>query len=164
MSSSRRGGSHFGLRPADLAAAYGASFVFVLVGALVFLAEDGRLSPVIARLLRGNPDALGAKAFAALLVASGVGTALRASLAGVVVERERVVVRTSGFLGLPRVRTAYWAELRGATVHAGRIELVQFDGSSFVLPRTASPAACEAAVREQLGLFHVPIASAPNEA
>lgn len=154
---------HFGLPLAELALAYLTAVVFVAVGALVFLADGGRLAPGLARLLRGNPDALAPRVFASLLVVSGFGTALRARLSGVVVDGERLVVRTSAFLGLPKVRMAYWAELRGAVIHAGRVELVLFDGSSFALPRTSAPSACEAAVRERLGHFHISIANAPND-
>lgn len=164
MTVSKRGPRHFGLPLGELVVGYGWSALFVVVGALVLLADRGQLAPGLSRLLRGNPDALAPRAFAALLLVSGLGTALRARLSGVVVDDERLVVRTSAFLGLPRVRMAYWAELRGAVIRGDRIELVQFDGSSFVLPPTASAAACEAAVRERLGHFHISIANAHAEA
>ncbi len=163
MTTARKGPRHFGLPFAELVVAYGWATLFVVVGVLVLLADRGQLTPGLARLLRGNPDALGPRAFAALLLVSGVGTALRARLSGVVVDDERLVVRTSTFLGLPRVRMAYWAELRGAVIREGRIDLVQFDGSSFLLPATETAAACEAEVRERLGRFHVSVASARDE-
>ena len=163
MSAARKGPRHFGLPFGELAVAYGWSVLFVVVGALVLLADRGLLAPGLARMLRGNPDAMGPRAFAVLLIVSGFGTALRARLSGVVVDDERLVVRTSSFLGLPRVRMAYWAELRGAVIRDGRMELVQFDGSSFALPALRDAVACEAALRERLGHFHIFIANAHGD-
>jgi hypothetical protein len=159
----RKGPRHFGLPFGELVVAYGWSTLFLVLGVLVLLADRDQLAPGLARLVRGNPEALGPRAFASLLLVSGVGTALRARLSGVVVDDERLVVRTSVFLGLPRVRMAYWAELRSAIIQGGRVELVQFDGSSFVLPPTDDAAACEAAVRERLGHFYISISNAHAE-
>jgi hypothetical protein len=148
---------HFGLPFASQLAAHAFALAFVAVGALVLLAERGALAPGLARLFRGNPDALGPRAFALLALAAGVGTAVRARLSGVVLEEERVVVRTADALGVPRVRVAFWAELRGARVEAAHVTLVQYDGSELALPETAGGAAFAEAVRERLAAYHVPL-------
>ncbi len=152
---------HFGLPLASQLAAHAFAVAFVATGALVLLADRGALSPGLARLLRGNPDALAPRAFALLALAAGAGTALRARLSGVVVDEERVVVRTAGLFGVPRVRVAFWAELRGAVVEGPSVALVQYDGSELALPETAGGAACAEAVRERLERYHVPLIAPP---
>jgi hypothetical protein len=153
---------HFGLPIADQALTLALAALFVVVAALVLLADLGALSPALARMLRGNPDALGPRAFAALLGVAGVGTAIRTRLAGVVIEEDRVIVRTSAALGVPRVRMAYWAELRGASVEGDRVLLTQYDGSPFAIPTTGEPRACAELVRDRLARFHVRVDGAPS--
>lgn len=131
--------------------------LFASVGVLVLLADRGLVSPSVSRLLRGNPDALAPKLFGALLIVTGAGTWARGRLAGVVVDDDRITARTSNALGLPRVHTAYFAELRGAVLDGARVVLVQFDGSYFELPATADDEGLRAAVVERLACFHVPI-------
>lgn len=158
MTQARFAARHFRLPLASELAAHAFALLFVVVGALVLLADRGTLAPGLARLLRGNPDALGPRAFATLLLVAGLGTALRARLSGVVLEEDRLIVRTSGVLGVPRVRVAFWAELRGARIEAEHVTLVQYDGSDLALPSTAGGTACAEAVRERLAAYHVPLA------
>jgi hypothetical protein len=155
---------HFRLPLASDLASHAFALLFLVLGVLVLLADRGALAPGLARLLRGNPDALAPRAFGALLLAAALGTALRARLAGVVVFEDRVVVRTSGVLGVPRMQVAFWAELRGAVVEAARVALVQYDGSELVLPATAGGSACSEAVRERLAAYHVPLLAASAQA
>ncbi len=157
----RLSAKHFGLPLASQLVAHAFALAFVAVGVLVLLADRGALAPAATRLLRGNPDALAPRAFALLALVAGFGTALRTRLSGVVVEEDRLVVRTSGALGLPRVRVAFWAELRGAIVDGASVSLVQYDGSELALPETAGGAACADAVRERLERYHVRV-SAPS--
>ena len=159
MNQARFAPRHFRLPLASDLAAHAFALLFVVVGVLVLLADRGALAPGLARLLRGNPDALGPRAFAGLLLVAGLGTALRARLSGVVVEEDRVIVRTSGVLGVPRVRVAFWAELRGARIEAEHVTLVQYDGTELPLPGTAGGAACAEAVRERAAAYHVPLVS-----
>ena len=146
---------HLGLPRVEQLIAFAWFVLFVAVGVLVLLADRGLVSSSFARLLRGNPDALAPKLFGTLMIVTGLGTLLRANLGGVVIDEDRITTRTSTVLGLPRVHMAYFAELRGASLRGGRIEFVQFDGSSFVLPGTADDVELLRAVKERLDHFHL---------
>jgi len=146
---------HLALPLVDQLIAFAWFVLFVAVGMLVLLADRGLVSSSFARLLRGNPDALAPKLFGTLMIVTGLGTLLRARLGGVVIDEDRITTRTSTVLGLPRVHMAYFAELRGASLREGRVEFVQFDGSTFVLPRSANDAELLRAVKERLEHFHL---------
>ncbi len=155
MSSAPFPRKHLALPLSDQLIAFAWFVLFVAVGVLVLLADRGLVSSSLARLLRGNPDALAPKVFGALMIATGLGTLLRSRLGGVVIDEDRITTRTSTVLGLPRVHMAYFAELRGASLRQGRVEFMQFDGSTFVLPRSADDVELLHAVKERLAHFHI---------
>ena len=111
MSSAPFPRKHLALPLSDQLIAFAWFVLFVAVGVLVLLADRGLVSSSLARLLRGNPDALAPKVFGALMIATGLGTLLRSRLGGVVIDEDRITTRTSTVLGLPRVHMAYFAAL-----------------------------------------------------
>ncbi len=156
MSPARFEARHFGMPLSRVLVAVASGVSFLVLGTLVALADRGLLTGDVARLLRGNPDALAPKAFSALLLLSGLGTLLRAKLAGVSVQEDRLVVRSSYALGIPRVQVAYWPELRAARFRGALLVLVQYDGSFLELPPVADQSGLEDAIRERARRFGIP--------
>jgi hypothetical protein len=130
--------------------------LFAGAGVLVLLADRGSLAPNLARLFRGNPDVFPPRIFGPAMIAVGFGLLLKSRLGGVVLDEDRITVRTSTVLGLPSVNMAYYAELRGAYLDGASVVLVQFDGSRFSLPSLASEEVFREALAERLATFRVP--------
>jgi len=79
-------------------------------------------------------------AFALILVASAVGTVLRAHMRGVVVRRDGVEARYLMALGIPRIRQWTWPQISRLILDEKHVMLELWDSRYERLPEVAAPA------------------------
>ena len=97
---------------------------------------------------RGRP--LSAAALSLILVASAIGTVIRAHMRGVVVKREGIEARYLLTLGFPRIKKWNWAQIHRMVVDDEQIMLELWDSAYARLPEVGDTKAL-ARLLEQIG-------------
>jgi len=110
--------------------------------ALVFVAySSSSNSRLYVWLVEGDKTRpLSSIAFALILVASAVGTVLRAHMRGVVVRRDGLEGRYLMALGIPRIRKWTWAQISRLILDEKHVLLELWDNRYERLPEVAAPA------------------------
>lgn len=133
------------------------SFIYLaLAGALAAIVFAAPAAPRGSFLFRfvvegdsGRP--ISAAAISLILVASAIGTVIRAHMRGVIVKREGIEARYLLALGFPRIRRWTWAQIHRLVLDDDEAMLELWDASYARLPEVADTKAMTTLL-EQIGL------------
>ena len=113
------------------------------IAAMVFSAPAAPRGSFLFRFVvegdSGRP--LSAAAIALILIASAIGTVIRAHMRGVIVKREGIEARYLLALGFPRIRRWTWAQVHRLVLDDDEAMLELWDSSYARLPEVADPKA-----------------------
>jgi hypothetical protein len=128
-------------------------YVFVALGAVVvvLLAEQASPGTFLYRevILRGAHGFIGARTFAALLVAGAVASLVRTNMRGVRIRGDGVEFRDVFALGVPRLRRFKWAQIDRIVLDSPRaIAFELWDGTRAELPEVSDRARLAAALEK----------------
>ncbi|WP_394834529.1 hypothetical protein LVJ94_49350 [Pendulispora rubella] len=135
------------------------SFIYLALAlvalALVFIAyASPSNSRLYVWLVEGDKNRpLSSIAFALILVASAVGTVIRAHMRGVVVRRDGLEARYLMAMGIPRIRQWSWAQISRLILDEKHVMLELWDNHYERLPEVAAPAEL-GELLERLGAAH----------
>ncbi len=116
------------------------AFAFVVVG-LVLAAHAGssntRLYVWVVEGDRGRP--IGSMALALIVLASGIGTVIRAHMRGVIVRAEGIEARYLLALGVPRIKRWAWSQVERIILDERAIMFELWNGEYERMPEVAEP-------------------------
>ncbi len=116
----------------------GGAIVFAIVVAVGYQASsNSRLFQWVVEGDRSRP--LSAAAFAFLLLASAVGTVIRAHMRGVIVHVDGIEARYILPMGIPRVRKWSWAQMHRLVIDEAHVMIEMWEGTYQTLPDVARP-------------------------
>lgn len=121
------------------------SLIFVAFAlALVAVVYIGETSPPGSRLFafivegdRGRP--FSARTLAFIVLASAIGTALRARMRGVIVKPDGIEARYLLAMGIPRIRRWAWSQIERMVIDDTQVMLELWNGQYERLPAVAEP-------------------------
>jgi hypothetical protein len=122
-----------------------ASFVFlalaILMVAVVFAVEAGpsgsRLYAFIVEADRGRP--LSSQTLVLIVLASAIGTVLRAQMRGVIVRGDGIEARYLLAMGIPKIRKWSWPQIERMVVDESQVMFELWNGQYERLPAVAAP-------------------------
>jgi hypothetical protein len=109
--------------------------------AIVFIGESGpsssRLHSFIVEGDRGRP--LSAQTLGFIVLASAIGTAIRARMRGVIVRPDGIEARYLLAMGIPKIRRWAWSQIERMVVDDTQVMLELWNGQYERLPAVAEP-------------------------
>jgi hypothetical protein len=95
-------------------------------------------SPIFGWVVEGDRSRpIPASVLATIIVVSGLGTALRTHMRGVLVSEEWIEARSLLALGIPRARRWGWPQILRVVIEGPRVAFELWDGSFEKLPQVA---------------------------
>ena len=116
------------------------TFAFFVVGLVVAAhlgASNSRLYIWVVEGDRGRP--IGSVALALIVLASGIGTVIRAHMRGVIVRAEGVEARYLLALGVPRIRRWAWSQVERIIVDERAVMFELWNGEYERMPEVKEP-------------------------
>jgi hypothetical protein len=116
------------------------TFAFFVVGLVVAAhlgASNSRLYIWVVEGDRGRP--IGSVALALIVLASGIGTVIRAHMRGVIVRAEGVEARYLLALGVPRIKRWAWSQVERIIVDERAVMFELWNGEYERMPEVKEP-------------------------
>jgi hypothetical protein len=116
------------------------AFAFVVVGLVIAAhlgSSNSRLYVWVVEGDRGRP--LGSVALACIVLASGIGTVIRAHMRGVIVKAEGIEARYLLALGVPRIKRWAWSQVERIILDERAVMFELWNGDYERMPEVAEP-------------------------